>query len=94
MTRCLAEDKAVVIAFSLKGSGCSSICHNPVMVGVLRMISAIIILRNMSENAQRFFLGVFDEFHTRMVLPLSKGILFFIRCIIILLVHKRSRVGD
>src|SRR3974377_1052165 len=69
MTRAEAKDKTVLITLDFEGFRRPPPGHDPVVTGSLGITSAKVVLRYVREDTQRFFLTVFDQLHTRMVLP-------------------------
>src|SRR4051812_20083801 len=79
-----AEHKAMLIPLGLERRSGAPAGHDPVVMRFLWVIRAIVVLRDVGENAQRFFLAVLDQFHTRMVLPSPQRVFAFLRRIVIL----------
>src|SRR5262245_54102152 len=63
----LAEDEALRIAFGLERGGGALAGHDPVVIRFLRVVGSVVLLGDMSEDAQRFHFARFDELHAGVV---------------------------
>src|SRR4051812_40020708 len=59
-----AENESVVVTFGRECRFRPLSRHDPVVMGVLRIIWAQILFRHMCENSQRLLVTVFNELHS------------------------------
>src|ERR1051325_10526463 len=94
MSGAAAENKAVMVALRLESGGGAFAGHDPVVMSLLGIFGAQIVLRDMSEDAQWFFLTLLDEFHARVIFPRAQRVFGLLRGIVILLIDERAGIGD